>query len=412
MAWRLMVIDGADQGRFFPLAEVCTVIIGNSHKHSDICLNDLYVARVHCHLVVTEAQVVVTEDEPSKGTFVNGQKVTQHELHPGDVLRVGNSHLRLEIDDGTGPESPGTEVGGRGQGGAVGLPLLALERLAELSFHTLGHFEIGGLLGRGHYGVVFHANDLKTEQAVALKILSPEFPRTAEEMRHFAKVMKEMLALRHPHLVAVSGAGKTGPYCWIAMEYVEGESLAPVIARGGKTSWKQALRVALHVGRALDFAHQHRLVHGNITPANILIRTSDRVTKLGDLMFATALEGSQLQLATLEAKLLAELAYLAPEQTPGEGIVDSCTDLHCLGAVVYGLLTGRPPFVGESPAETIEQIREAVPLRPREFQESIPGPWEGIVLRMLAKHPEERFLTPAELLAELEPLAKDLRVKV
>jgi serine/threonine protein kinase len=409
MAWRLRVIDGADQGRFFPLADTGTVVVGNSHKHSDICLHDLYVARVHCHLEIVGGRVVVSEDEASKGTFVNGQKVTQQELHPGDVLRVGNSHLRLELDDGTAPEPP---AGEEAPEAPAGLPHLPLERLAELSGHTLGHYEIGPVLGRGHSGVVFHTSDLKSGQAVALKVLSPQFPANADEMRRFARAMKEMLPLSHPHLVAVSGAGKTGPYCWIALEYVEGDSLAQVIARAGKRSWKQALRVTLHVGRALDFAHQHHLVHGNITPANILIRASDKATKLGDLTLSKALEGSQVQLATLEEKLLAELAYLAPEQLPGEGMVDCCTDMHSLGAVVYTLLTGRPPFEGKSPEETIDKIREAVPVRPREYQESIPGPLEGVVLRMLAKRPEERFLTPAELLAELEPLAKELRVKV
>jgi serine/threonine protein kinase len=412
MAWRLHVIDGADQGRIFPLPEGRAVTIGNSHKHTDICLNDLYAARIHCHLEAVEGGVLVTEDDPSKGTFVNGQKVTQHQLHTGDVLRLGNSHLRLEIDDGTRPEPSDEGPAATARASGAGRVPLPLERLAELSGHTLGHYEIGPVLGRGHYAVVFQASDLKTEQAVALKVLSPEFPKDADEMRHFGQAMKVMLPLRHPHLVAVHGAGKTGPYCWIAMEYVEGESLTEVIARAGKGNWKQALRVAMHVARALDFAHQRHLVHGNITPANLLIRDSDKVTKLGDLMFNKALEGSRLQLATLEEKLLAELAYLAPEQTPGEGVVDCCTDMHCLGAVVYCLLTGRPPFEGKSPAATLKQICDAAPVRPTEYQKSIPGPLEGMVLRLLAKRPEERFLTPAELLAELEPLARDLRVKV
>src|SRR5207247_780037 len=117
-----------------------------------ICLHDLYVARVHCHLEMAQGRVVVTESEPSKGTFVNGQKVTQHELQAGDVLRVGNSHLRLEIDDGTSPEPAAEDTG---PAAPAGLPHLPRQRLAELSGHTLGHYDIGLVLGRGHYGVVF-----------------------------------------------------------------------------------------------------------------------------------------------------------------------------------------------------------------------------------------------------------------
>jgi serine/threonine-protein kinase len=409
MAWRLRVIDGADQGKFFRLPEAGALSIGNSHKHTDICLNDLYVARVHCHVAVADDRVMLTEDDPSRGIFIKGKKVTEQELQPGEVFRVGNSHLRLEIDDGTLPESGAEEVE---PGRPAGLAPLPLDRLGELSGETLGHYVLGLPLGRGHHGVVFHAADQKTNQAVALKVLSAEFPADADEMRRFAQSVKRMLPLRHPHLVGVHGAGKTGPYCWIALEAVEGDSLAEVIARAGKPSWKQALRVAVHVSRALHFAHQHRLVHGNITPANILVRSNDKTVRLSDLLLSQALEGSRLQLARLEDKLLAELAYLAPEQTPGEGVVDCCTDMHSLGAVVYTLLTGRPPFEGKSPTEVLQKIRGAVPVRPREYHPAIPGPLEGVVLRMLAKRPEERFLTPAELLAEVEPLARNLQVKV
>src|SRR5262249_40471682 len=156
-----------------------------------------------------------------------GKKVTQQELQPGEVFRVGNSHLRLEIDDGTLPESGAEEAE---LGRPAGLAPLPWDRLGELSGDTLGHYVLGLPLGRGHHGVVFHATDQRTNQAVALKGLSAEFPADADEMRRFAQALKRLLPLRHPHLVGVHGAGKTGPYCWIALEAVEGDSLAEVIA--------------------------------------------------------------------------------------------------------------------------------------------------------------------------------------
>src|SRR5438552_18373014 len=103
MAQRLLVIDGADQGRVFALTEGSTLLIGSSTRQADICLNDLYVKRVHCLLHVGDRLVVKDHQPNTGGIFVNGERVTEHELRPGDILRVGNSHLRLEIDDGSPP---------------------------------------------------------------------------------------------------------------------------------------------------------------------------------------------------------------------------------------------------------------------------------------------------------------------
>jgi serine/threonine protein kinase len=408
MAWRLLVVDGADQGHVYLLPETGEVAIGNSQKHADICLHDLYVGRVHCLISVADGRVMAAAVESSQDTFVNGQKIAEHELQLGDVLRVGNSHLRLE--DGATPVSEGAQVvpgATKGQ-----LPQLSLERLGDLSGLTLGHYDLGPVLGRGHCGVTFRAHDQKADRTVALRVLSPDFPQHSEEMQRFVRTLRMVLPLRHPNLVTVYGAGKTGPYCWMALEHVEGESAREVIEQPGKHSWKKALRVAIHIGRALEFAYRHHLIHTNITPQNILISTADKVAKVNDLMLAKALEGSQLQLAILEGKLLDELAYLAPEQTPGEGEVDSCSDMHCLGAVVYALLTGRPPYDAASPAELIDNIRMTAPLKPRDFNPSLPDIFEAVVLKMLAKRPEDRFLTPSELLAELEPFAVDEGVKV
>jgi serine/threonine protein kinase len=429
MAWRLLVIDGADWGRAYPLPVSGPLTIGNGQGDADVGLHDLYVTRLHCRIVVDGGRIEVADQGSPQGTLVNGRKVERQEIHAGDVLRVGNSHLRLEEGEAepvpasagvpADPDPPGPDAPDPAD--PPGPPQLPPDRLEELTGHTLGHFQIGPVLGRGHYGLVFQARYQGPRRApagtghVALKVLSPLFPQGGEEMRTFARVLKDMLALRHPNLVAVLLAGKTGPYCWIARELVEGDSLTAAIDPGGKPNWKRALRVAVHIARALDYACRRRLVHGNVTPQNILYSDGLKVAKLADLLLSTALEGSRLQLSVLEGKLLAELPYLAPEQTPGEAaVVDICTDIHGLGAVVYGLLTGRPPFHADDPADVLEQIRTRVPVRPRELSSDpgIPEPFEVIVLRMLAKRPEDRFSTPAELLAELVPLAQNLGVKV
>jgi serine/threonine protein kinase len=422
MAKRLLVIDGADQGHSFSIDADGVLSIGSSRRNTDICLHDLFVRRVHCMLEVKEDRVAVRNSDDSPEIFVNGQPVKEQELRPGDVLRVGNSHLRLEDageEEADSADEAGYTVEDEEPAPAAPvpaeLPRLPAERLAELTDHVLAHYEIGPALGRGHCGVVFRARDRKAGHFVALKVLPPEFPKGAAEMQQFVQAMKRVLALRHPHLVALYNAGRTGPYCWLALEYVEGDSLAQVLTRvgtGSKLNWRHALRLGIHVGRALDFVHQQRLVHGNVTPQNILIRLSDKAAKLGDLMLGRALDGSALQAATLEAKLLAEMPYLPPELADPQASVDNLSDIYGLGAAMYARLTGLPPFQGATPEETLALIQEGALVKPRKRQSSIPLPLEAAVVRMLARHQEDRYPSAAELVSDLERIAEQEQVSV
>jgi serine/threonine protein kinase len=411
MPKRLLVIDGADKGQSFLLPEAGTVRIGNSRKHTDICLHDLFVARVHCQIGVEGTRVTVSDQVTPNGILVNGAKVTQRELLLGDVVRVGNSYLRLEESAAAAAEADGTsETNETVADGPKKLPQLPPERLGELTGHTLGHFKVGVVLANGHCGTVFRARDLKTDEAVALKVLSPAFPADAEEMQRFVRVMKPLLAVHHPNLVAPRGAGKAGPYVWVAGELIDGESLAQVIPRlrtARKIEWRPALRVARHAARALDCLRQHHLVHANITPANILLAGEDGPARLADLGLWDALAGSALQRQVLDRKLHAELPYLSPEHINPDVPVDDLSDQYSLGTVVYGLLTGRPPFEGETPEETMARIYDALPVKPKEYQRSIPDGLQAAVLRMLAKYPEDRYPAPGPLLADLDALTAE-----
>jgi pSer/pThr/pTyr-binding forkhead associated (FHA) protein len=462
---RLLVIDGADKGRSFPLPDSGTLTIGKSHKSSDIILHDLYVSRVHCQLLIDEDHVVVTHIEGDNGTLINGQRITEQELRLGEVLRVGNEQLRLEMaevadgpagetEDDTGTfgvasEQDNIEVVEEEGGIEVveeeeydlevvedetevlevepaeeppepsddpyALPHPPVDQLLPLENQVLGHFRIGPLLGRGQSSLVFRAENSKTNQLVALKVVSPDFPATDAELQRFVRALKITSSLPHPHLVTLYGAGKSGAYCWIAREYIEGESLARLMQRlrkAGKFEWSCACRLAIQLGKALQFLHENRVSHGNITPRNILIRQSDRLTKLTDLMLNRALEGSRLQKAILGKKLLAELAHLAPEQTDPHAPVAPLADLYALGTVLYAALTGQPPFVGASAKEVLARVREGKVVRPSKLQPGIPPAFERAVLMLMARRPEERFQTAADMLAVVEPLAEEQGIKV
>jgi serine/threonine protein kinase len=292
------------------------------------------------------------------------------------------------------------------------LPLPA-ERLGELNGTTLAHFQVGPAVARGQTGVVFRARDFKNNRTVALKVLRPEFATDTRAVQRFVRSMKAALPLRHPNLVGLFAAGKQGPYCWVAMEFVQGESLTQVIGRiavAGMLDWRHAYRVAAHVGRALEFAHSHQVVHRNITPQNVLVEAGTGTVKLGDLMMAKAMEGGLDQQITGTGEVLGDLRYMSPERTRGPHGVDGRSDIYSLGALVYCLLAGHPPFEGYSMAETVLKIREAPLESPKKYQLSIPTRFERVVLTMLARRPEDRYQTATQLLAALAGI-KDAKGK-
>jgi serine/threonine protein kinase len=344
---------------------------------------------------------------PAPPTSAKTQPVRPHGFDFGKVGLEGDEEA-LEIEDlEILPDDP---IPG------VPPPLLPGNRLHELTGHSLGVYELGPVIGRGHHGVVFRGRHGTSGQVVAVKVLYPDFPQNDAETQQFTKAMGTALTLPHPNLVALYAAGKSGPYCWMAQEHIEGESLAQIIEEldhAPKISWQLGLRVTFHITQALDFMRQHRLIHGNVTPKNILVRGTDQGTLLNDLWLLKALKGSRLQVSVMDQKLAAERAYLAPEQVDGgKSYVDFLCDLYGLGAIVYNLITGQPLFPSASLEDTIARIHDSTPPRPRKIQKSIPRAFEVVVMRMLAKHQEDRYQSPTEILDDLRPLIKAHGIKV
>jgi serine/threonine protein kinase len=392
----LQIVAGPDAGKVFQLVEGEALLLGRS-RHSFTRLSDLHVSRVHCEVELEDGQVVVTDLDSGSGTFINGKRITEYILRAGDVLQIGETQLRLQ-----GEPSP---AAGPAKAAA---PVLVGERLQELAGKTLSHFHVGKVRARGQTGLVFEARDFKDDVAVALKVLFPSATRNNKELRRFVRSMKTALPLRHPNLVALRGAGKSGAYCWAAMELVEGESLTQVIQRigvAGMLDWRHAFRVAVHAGKALEYAHSRQVVHRNLTPQNVLV-SSDKVVKVGDLMLAKALEGALAEQLTRPGEMLGDVRYVPPERALGNDVLDARSDLYSLGALLYTLLTGRPPFEGRTLIETLTKISREEPAKPRQFQLSIPDRFEGAVLRLLAKRPEARFPSATDLLKELGRIAK------
>src|SRR5262249_36228723 len=192
----------------------------------------------HCQLLLEGDQVTVICNGGSGGTQVTGKPVQRQTLKLGDVLRVGDTQLRLQMGDFPLEVALGAVAQAPAPAPA---PAPRVEKLESLTGQTLAHYDIGPVIGRGTSSMGFHPSDTKDNRSVALKVLLPEFAKNEEEMQRFVRAMKTMLPLRHPNLVATYAAGKTGPYCWVAMEYVAGENLREVIERigvAGMLDWR------------------------------------------------------------------------------------------------------------------------------------------------------------------------------
>lgn len=404
MRMRLIVVAGPDQGQVFDLLQGQPLVIGRG-QDTNTRLKDPRVSRKHCVVEVNEGTPRVIDSGSAGGILVNRQKVDTAILNAGDTLQVGETTLRFEVDSdpSTVLVEPSTES----------KPVAG--DLSHLVGTTIHNYRIESEIARGVSGMVFRARHTKLNREMAVKVLWPDVCRDAEQMQRFIRAMKTMLPVQNENIVRIYNAGQTGPVYWVAMEYVDGESLTKVIERigmAGMLTWEYAYRVATHIGRALEAAQAHQILHRNITPANILVRSSDKVAKLGDLVFAKALEGEHANQITRPGQLIGELAYMSPERTRGQQDIDHRSDIYGLGATVYALLTGRPPFVESSLVTLISRIRSEEPAKPSRFQMSIAPQFEGIVMRMLSKAPEDRYQAPEDLLRDLDRVGKFHGVKV
>jgi serine/threonine protein kinase len=398
---QLLVIAGPDKDRDFTLQPGMGMMLGRAMT-AQYRLHDLSVARSHCEITIEDDQVTVADFDSADGTFLNGKRIENAVMKLGDILKVGGSELRLHSNDF--PMNPAKSASSEGPPAEIPK---ALQKLTGLGGKTLGHFELGPILGTGHASMVFRAKDVNNGDKLAIKVLFSEFGQNEDELQRFIKAMKTVMPLQHFNLVEILGAGKSGTHCWVAMELIEGLSLAQMIKQKGSTpapDWKVGWRLAIDVGQALAFAHEQETVHGCVYPENILVQNSDQKTKLSDLMLARILESASAHEIAQPGKKEANLVYMSPERTHGLKKIDARSDLYSLGACLYAYLTGRPPIVGETLLEKITRVRQACPSRPSQHTKGMPPRFETVIMKLLAKKPEERYQSAEELVNDLEQI--------
>jgi serine/threonine protein kinase len=394
MTKKIIVLAGPDEGRVFPLGTE-PLLFGRS-RATDPHLTDPHVSRVHCQVLPEGDQYVLIDFDSGSGTFVNGKEIGRHILKSGDLIRIGGTHMQYVV------EAVEPAVGAAASKSPT-------DWAKALVGQTISNYTITSPLARGRSGYIFHAQDSRNETPVALKVLRSDFGQDEKKVQYFIEAMKAVMPLSHPHLLKIYGAGKTGNHCWVATEYVPGDSLSAVVGRidkAGKLDWKGVLRVGIYLARALEFAHGKNLIHQNVTPQNILVGKSPQNTKLTDLMLALATEENPTKPISAAGAPSESLAYLSPERTDGPGAaVDARTDIYSLAATLYAMLTGRPPFQAPTVDELIEKIRLDMAPRIHTFHPHVPDDLEKLLRQCLAKRPQDRPATAAEMRKELEKIA-------
>lgn len=290
----------------------------------------------------------------------------------------------------------------RRQGEAADQRSLTVHDGAEIPavpmFPALPGYEVVEQLGRGGMGVVFKAWQCSLKRFVALKMLCDGSLVDAEQRARFRAEAESVAHLRHPNIVQIYEIDEHEGRPYLALEYAEGGSLARRLARG-PLLWREAAGLIETIARAMHVAHQAGIIHRDLTPANILL-AADGSPRISDFGLAKRLDGESAKTQT--GAIFGTPSYMAPEQASGQGKrAGVTTDVYALGAILYELLAGRPPFRASTPLETLNQVLSEEPRTPRRFAARLPRDLETICLKCLCKVPQQRYASALELAEDL-----------
>ncbi len=269
-------------------------------------------------------------------------------------------------------------------------------------------YEIGEVIGRGGMAEVHEGRDLRLGRRVAVKILRPDLAKDPTFQARFRREAQSAAALNHPNIVAVydtgedvltSADGERTVVPYIVMEYVDGMTLRQLLASGRRLLPERALEITGGVLSALDYAHRHGIVHRDIKPANVMLTRTGEV-KVMDFGIARAINDVGTTMTAASA-VMGTAQYLSPEQARGE-VVDARSDLYSTGVLLYELLTGRPPFRGDSPVSIAYQHVSEMPLPPSQVDPGVTPEVDAVVLHALAKRTDDRYQTAADFRADVE----------
>ncbi len=377
----LLVENGSCKGRRISLDPPGPYCIGRDQS-IEICLPDPMVSRRHCVIEIQKKTYTIRDMGSANGTILNNKKVERRQLRLGDRIQAGETLLTFLGDDSSDP-------------------LLGIK---------LRGYEILERVGRGGMGTVYRALQISLDRVVALKVLSPEMVEDPSFVAKFLDEARAAARLSHPNIVMVYDIDDevlNGQHLvYYSMEYMAGGSVEDLLNRKGPLDPEHALRIALETAQGLQYAEQVGLVHRDIKPGNLMIHESGMI-KIGDLGIATRAteEGS---MASQRGGICGSPHYISPEQAQGEDL-DSRADLYSLGASIFQMLVGRPPFFSTNLKELLlKQINQPAPdlagILP-DLPEKIPP----LVAKLLEKNRDRRYLNPRQAISAITEILDEIR---
>jgi len=278
-----------------------------------------------------------------------------------------------------------------------------------------GRYELGPVLGYGGMAEVHRGRDVRLGRDVAIKVLRSDLARDPSFQNRFRREAQAAAGLNHPAIVAVYDTGEDSslygpevPAPYIVMEFVEGRSLREILNEEGTLDGRRAMEITADVCSALDFSHRSGIVHRDIKPGNVMITNAGQV-KVMDFGIARALADNAATMTATQA-VIGTAQYLSPEQARGES-VDARSDVYSTGCLLYELLTGHPPFTGDSPVAVAYQHVRENPQPPSNSNSAVPPVLDAIVMKSLAKNPLNRYQTAAEMRTDLDRALAGQRVE-
>jgi serine/threonine protein kinase len=277
----------------------------------------------------------------------------------------------------------------------------------------LGKYEVLSHIATGGMACVYKAADLELDRVIALKVLMNDPLREDRDLARFRREAKNAARLCHPHIVTIYeyGYDKSADLHYLALEYVDGVDVWSYLKRRGSLQPGEVRAILIKVAKALDHAHAHGIVHRDIKPGNILLarRGGKYQVKLTDLGLAVTPNDGAYKL-TMEGSTVGTIDYMSPEQTRDSRSVDTRSDIYSLGCSAYHMLTGRPPFAEGGLGERVYKHQFVDPEDVRTFNPTVSAEFWAVLLKMMAKAPDDRYATPAQLIRALKSVRGDAPV--
>jgi serine/threonine-protein kinase len=398
---------GSSQPDTPEIAEVCAEFAASCEEglkeRGELPSIDTYVARVEQSVWPTlrrELETIRQAYQESAGTVA--QESDAKEVHPADGRDPGSlresDRTQEYVQSSAGPPHVPT-VDFAGESGDESFSLsnevMALSRADQIS---VPGYEIVGELGRGAMGVVYKARQLGLNRWVALKMVLAGAHASAAQLARFKIEAEAVAHLQHPNIVQIYDIGEHEGLPYFSLEFVDGPGLANKIHSQPQPPAEAAHLVEM-LARAMDYAHKQGIIHRDLKPENVLL-TAEGVPKIGDFGLAKCLESDSSQ--TRAGTVMGSPSYMSPEQARGEvQKVGPVADVYALGAILYELLTGRPPFQAATIMQTLRQVTNDEPLPPTRLQPKVPRDLETVCLKCLQKDPTARYARAANLAEDL-----------